>query len=41
MKATMKKGIKVKMYKANSSNSVLILFFTDDLFELNCVIAMG
>lgn len=41
MIAIMKKGIRVRMYKADSSNSVLYLFFTDDLFELNCVIAKG
>lgn len=35
------KGIKVKMYKSDGSNSSLILFFTPDLLELNCVIAIG
>jgi hypothetical protein len=37
----MKKGIKVKMYKIDGSNSTLILHFTPDLMEINCVLALG
>lgn len=37
----MRKGIKVKMYKIDGSNSSLILFFTSDLLELNCVVSLG
>jgi hypothetical protein len=41
MKEVMKKGIKVKMYKADNSNSTLLLYFTGDLLEINCVSSMG
>jgi hypothetical protein len=41
MKDIMKKGIKVKMYKADSSNSTLTIYFTPDLMEINCVTSMG
>jgi hypothetical protein len=37
----MKNGVKVMMYKNNGTHSTLILYFTADLLELNCVIALG
>lgn len=37
----MKKGIKVKMYKIDGSYSPLLLYFTPDLLELNCVVSIG
>jgi hypothetical protein len=36
MKNIMTNGIRVKLYKPDGSNSNLLLFFTDDLFEINC-----
>ena len=33
----MREGVKVKMYKVDGSTSELILFFTQDFMELNCV----
>jgi hypothetical protein len=41
MKEAMKKGVKVRMYKVDGSNSALVLYFTPDLLELNCVVALG
>lgn len=32
MKQNMKRGIKVKMYKTDGSNSILVLYFTTDFF---------
>lgn len=36
-KIRMREGVKVKMYKVDGSTSELILFFTQDFMELNCV----
>jgi hypothetical protein len=36
MKNIMRNGIHVKLYKPDGSNSSLLLFFTDDLFEIHC-----
>jgi hypothetical protein len=37
----MKTGIKVRLYKSDGSNSQLLLFITDDLFEIHCVANLG
>lgn len=41
IKNQMNEGIKVKMYKEDNSISDLILFFIQDLSEINCVIKLG
>lgn len=35
-KAAMLQGIKVRMHKADGSNSMLMMFFTPDFLEINC-----
>jgi hypothetical protein len=40
-KVAMCKGIKAKLFKTDGSISELIVFFTEDFMEINCVLEKG